>query len=226
MEIATKRAFKNELYDQFARIGKALASAARLEMLELLAQGERAVEDIAAETGLSVANASQHLQVLRHARLVEVRRAGVRSFYRLADASVFRMWQGIREAGEKRLAEIEGVVASYLGNRGGLEPVTARELRQRIQDGQVMVLDVRPPSEYAAGHIRGAVSIPVTELSKRLRELPRDREIVAYCRGPYCVFADDAVSLLRARGYRAHRLAEGYPDWAARGLPVEFGVAA
>ena len=221
MNPADKRAFKDALFDQFAQIAKALASGRRLEILDLLAQGARTVEQAAAETGLSIANASQHLQVLRRARLVQVRREGVYSSYTLADDSVFGLWQAVRRVGESRLAEIERLVTMYVAGRNGLEPVSAAELRKRLQQASVLVLDVRPAEEYAAGHIQGAVSVPVTELKKRLREIPKKREIVAYCRGPYCVFADEAVALLRANGYRARRLEEGYPDWRASGLPVE-----
>jgi DNA-binding transcriptional ArsR family regulator len=221
MQTDEKRAFKNQLYEQFARLGKALASPHRLELLEVLAQCERTVEALAQETGLSVANASQHLQVLRGAHLVEVRREGVSMYYRLADESVFRMWQALRTVGEAQLAEIDRVVQTFLQDRTQLQPMGAHELLKRLSDDQIILLDVRPAAEYEASHLPRARSMPVTELEVRLAELPADREIVAYCRGPYCVFADEAVALLRARGYQARRLAEGLPDWRALGFPIE-----
>jgi rhodanese-related sulfurtransferase/DNA-binding transcriptional ArsR family regulator len=214
------RAFKEQLYAQFARLGKALANPHRLELVDLLAQGERTVEELAREAGLSVANASQHLQTLRGAGLVEVRREGLYAHYRLADERVFRVWQALRELGEARLAELDRVVAHFLGGRDDLEAIDMQELRARLEDDAVIVLDVRPAEEYRAGHIPGARSVPVAELEQVLRDLPPDREIVAYCRGPYCVFSDEAVALLRERGYRARRLTAGLPDWRAAGLPV------
>jgi len=223
METDAKRAFKNRLYEQFARIGKALANSHRLELLDVLAQGERSVEALAYETGMSVANASQHLQVLRAAQLVEVRREGVYSYYRLADERVFSLWQAMRNVGEARIAEIDRLVQTYLHDRSLLQPISAAELLQRLIEGNVILLDVRPAEEYAAGHLPDALSIPVTKLEARLRELPHEKEIVAYCRGPYCVFADEAVALLRTHGYNARRLEQGLPDWRALGLPVEIG---
>src|SRR2546421_3817617 len=190
MDQQKKRDFKNHLYEQFARIGKALSSAHRLELLELLAQGERSVEALAQQTALSMANASQHLQVLRAAQLVEVRREGVYIYYRLADERVFSLWQAMREVGEARIAEIERIVQTYLHERTRLQPISAAELRQRLIEGDVILLDVRPVEEYQAAHLPGALSMPVTDLEARLPELPRGKEIVAYCRGPYCVFAD------------------------------------
>ena len=216
-----KRTFKNHLYEQFARIGKALSSPHRLELLEVLAQCERTVEALAQETGMSVANASQHLQVLRAAHLVEVRREGVSMYYRLADESVFSMWQAMRTVGESQLAEIDRVVHSFLQDRTRLQPMGAQELFRCLSDNQIILLDVRPAEEYTAGHLPQARSIPVAELEARLAELPVDREIVAYCRGPYCVFADEAVALLRAHGYSVHRLEQGVPEWRTLGLPVE-----
>ena len=226
MDTQTKRAFKNVLYEQFARIGKALSSGHRLEMLEVLAQGERSVEALALETGLSVANASQHLQVLRAAQLVEVRRDGVYVYYRLTDERVFRLWQSMREVGEIHLAEIDRVVETYLHDRRSLQPITAEELRQRMSEGTTILLDVRPVDEYQAGHIPQALSMPLAHLGERLPELSPEQDVIAYCRGPYCVFADEAVALLRARGYRARRLEEGLPDWRAAGFPVERGTGA
>jgi rhodanese-related sulfurtransferase len=221
MQTDEKRTFKNQLYEQFARLGKALASPHRLELLDVLAQCERSVEALAQETGMSIANASQHLQVLRAAHLVEVRREGVSMYYRLADEGVFRMWQAMRTVGEAQLAEIDRVVQTFLQDRTRLQPMDAQELLHRLSDDKVIVLDVRPAEEYVAGHLPQARSIPVTELEARLAELPVDKEIVAYCRGPYCVFADEAVALLRARGYHAQRLEQGVPEWRTLGLPVE-----
>jgi rhodanese-related sulfurtransferase len=223
MKQIEKRAFKNQLYEQFARIGKALANPHRLELLDVLAQCERTVEALAEETGLTVANASQHLQVLRAAHLVEARREGVSIYYRLADDSVFTLWQAVRTVGEEQLAEIDRVVESYLHERRHWQPVSAQELLSRMNGEQVVVLDVRPVKEYLAGHLPHARSLPITELEARLSELPTDKEVVAYCRGPYCVFADEAVALLRRRGYRASRLQEGFPDWHLLGFPVEVG---
>ncbi len=220
MDKQQKRIFKDVLYEQFARIGKALSSGHRLELLEVLAQGEHSVETLAQETGMSIANASQHLQVLRSAQLVEVRREGVFQYYRLADEQVFSLWQSMRRVGESRMAEIDRIVQTYLHDRSLLQPISAAELVQRLVEGNILLLDVRPSEEYAAGHLPGSLSIPVAELQSRLVELPQEKEIVAYCRGPYCVFADEAVSLLRAQGYNAHRLEQGLPDWRALGLPV------
>jgi rhodanese-related sulfurtransferase len=221
MDSSTHREFKDRLFEQFARIGKALASPKRLEILDLLAQGERTVEEIARETAMPLANASQHLQVLKGARMVESRREGLYAYYRLADEAVFRTWQAVRALGETRLAEIDRVVETFLEDRDALEAVGAAALMERLSDGNVVVLDVRPEEEYRAGHIPGALSVPVDALEAALQALPKDKEIVAYCRGPYCVFSDEAVTLLRSRGYQARRLAEGLPDWRAKGLPVE-----
>ena len=220
MDRAKKRQFKDDLFEQFARIGKALSSGRRLELVELLAQGERSVEDLAVETSQSVANTSQHLQVLRQAQLVEGRREGNYIRYRLADENVLRLWLAMRDLGQARLAEIGRLVETFLKDRSALEPVTCTELQQRIKNGSAIVIDVRPAEEYAAGHISGSRSIPVTELRARIREVPKKRLVVAYCRGPYCVFADQAVELLRGAGYRAFRLEGGFPDWQTKGMPV------
>jgi rhodanese-related sulfurtransferase len=214
------RAFKTQLYAQFARIGKALASPARLELLDLLAQGERAVEGLAQEAHLSIANASAHLRVLAGARLVAQRREGSRVYYRLADPSVYALWAALRATATARLAELDRLIEMYVADRRTLEPISREELLRRLADGDTIVLDVRPALEYRQGHIAGAQSVPVDELERRLGELDPRHEIVAYCRGPYCVFADEAVSLLRAQGRHATRYAEGYPEWAAAGLPV------
>jgi rhodanese-related sulfurtransferase/DNA-binding MarR family transcriptional regulator len=221
MDTGAHREFKDRLFGQFARVGKALASPKRLEIVDLLAQGERTVEEIARETAMSVASASQHLQVLKAARMVEARREGLYIHYRLADEDVFRTWQAVRALAESRLAELDGVVEAYLQDREELEVVDAAELMERLSDGNVVVLDVRPEEEYRAGHIPGALSVPVDALEAALQTLPRDQEMVAYCRGPYCVFSDEAVAFLRSRGYRARRLRQGLPDWRAAGMPVE-----
>jgi rhodanese-related sulfurtransferase/DNA-binding transcriptional ArsR family regulator len=218
---ARHREFKDHIFEQFARIGKALAHPKRLEILDLLAQAERTVEEIATQTAMPVANASQHLQVLRGARMVEVRREGLYAHYRLADEGVFRAWRAVRDLGEARLAEVDRVVETYLKDRDAMEAVDAAGLMQRLADESVVVLDVRPEEEYRAGHIPGALSVPVESLEAALQVLPKDKEIVAYCRGPYCVFSDEAVELLKSRGYRASRLTEGFPEWRAAGLPVE-----
>jgi rhodanese-related sulfurtransferase len=215
-----KRDFKDRLYAEFAVIGKALASGHRLELLDLLAQGERSVEELAAETALSLANASAHLQVLRRARLVESNRRGTYVFYRLADSAVYDLWRSLRGAGEQRLAEVERLVDTYLADRRHLAPVGADELLRLLEEDAITLIDVRPVIEYRQGHIIRAHSLPVEELERRLLELPRDREVVAYCRGPYCVFADEALRVLERHGYRARRLEEGFPEWRAAGLPT------
>jgi rhodanese-related sulfurtransferase len=221
MKIETKRQFKDELYAQFARIGKALSNPHRLELVELLAQGERTVEDLAAEANLPIANASQHLQVLRAAQLVDVRRDGLYAYYRLGNERVFQVWRALRDLGDLQLAEVNRLVHSFLEDRGPLQSINATELLQHMEAGDVVILDVRPELEYQSGHIPEARSIPIAELETRLGELPRDQEIIAYCRGPYCVFADEAVTFLQKHGYRARRLVEGLPDWQALDLPVE-----
>ena len=215
------RETKTALFDEFARAAKALASGRRIELLDVLANGERTVEALAGEVGLSVANTSQHLQVLRQAGLVATRREGTTVHYRLAAPEVFQLWQALRTLAASRLAGVERLAVAYLGARDELEPVTRQELARRLQDGDnLVVLDVRPAAEYAAGHLPGAVSIPVGELRRRLAELPADREIVAYCRGPYCAFAHEAVAVLREDGFLARRLEDGFPEWRAAGLTV------
>jgi rhodanese-related sulfurtransferase len=221
MDAAAHREFKDRLFEQFARVGKALASPKRLEIVDLLAQGERTVEEISRETAMSVASASQHLQALKAARMVEARREGLYVHYRLADEEVFRTWQAVRALAESRLAELERVLETYLKDRDALEALDATEMMERLSDDSVIVIDVRPEEEYRAGHIPGARSVPVGVLEAALQTLPREREVVAYCRGPYCVFSDEAVAFLRARGYRARRLRQGLPDWRAAGMPVE-----
>lgn len=217
------REFKDRLYVHFARIGKALANPHRLEILELLAQAERSVDSLAAETGLSLANASQHLQALRQAALVDSRRQGLFVYYRLADPSVFDLCAAIRTVAERRLADLERLVEQHFGDRATPQPVRMRELLERLRSDDVIVLDARPAGEYEAGHIAGAISVPIDQLQQRLRHLPKDKEYVAYCRGPYCVYADRAVEMLRVSRRRARRLLEGFPDWRAAGLPIARG---
>lgn len=220
MATTSHRDFKDRLYAQFARIGKALGSPHRIEMLELLSQGERTVDSLATEIGLSSANASQHLQALRRASLVESRKDGLFVYYRLSDASVSDLGIAIRGVAERRLAELEQLVRAHFGDRSSPEPVRMEELLARARSSDVIVLDARPASEYQAGHIAGAISVPIDELQKRLRSLPNDKEYVAYCRGPYCVYADRAVELLLRSRRRARRLIGGLPEWRAAGFPV------
>ena len=220
----THRQFKDRLYGQFARIGKALSSPHRLEILELLAQSERTVDSLATEIGLSLANTSQHLQTLRQAALVDSRKDGLFVYYRLAGAEVSELSTVLRTVAERRLAELERLVREHFGNRQDAEAVPMAELLKRARSKQVVILDTRPASEYVAGHIAGAISVPVDDLHRRLQELSKSKEYVAYCRGPYCVYADRAVELLRANGRRARRLLDGFPEWRAAGLPVTHGV--
>ena len=215
------RDFKNRLYGQFARLGKALASPHRLELLDLLAQSECTVDALAAEIGLSLANASQHLQALRRAGLVESRKQGLFVYYRLADPGVSDLCAAVRTVAERQYAELDRLVRDHFGDRSDPEPVEMQELLKRARTKNVVILDARPAREYAAGHIAGAVSVPIDGLQRRLRELPRSKAYVAYCRGPYCVYADRAVALLRASGRRAQRLVAGFPEWKAAGLPIE-----
>jgi rhodanese-related sulfurtransferase/DNA-binding transcriptional ArsR family regulator len=217
------REFKDRLYGQFARLGKALSNPHRLEILELLAQSERTVESLANELALSVANASQHLQALRRAALVESRKDGLFVHYRLADPEVFDLSKVIRSVAERRLAELDRLVHEQFGHRDDVEAVPMDELLKRARSQQVVILDTRPAREYIAGHIAGALSIPVDDLQQRLKELSKGREYVAYCRGPYCIYADRAVEILLANGRRARRLAEGFPEWRAAGFPVSQG---
>jgi rhodanese-related sulfurtransferase/DNA-binding transcriptional ArsR family regulator len=217
------RQAKDALYEEFARVAKAVASPRRIELLELLAQGERSVEALARAAGLGVTSASSHLQVLRAARLVVTRRAGTRILYRLAGEEVSELVALVRRLARERLAEVQQVVGDYFGARDSLAPIGRAELVQRAARGELLVLDVRPREEYAAGHIPGAVSIPLDELRARVDELPRGLEVVAYCRGPYCVLAPQALELLSARGIRARRLDEGLPEWRLAGLPVAVG---
>jgi rhodanese-related sulfurtransferase/DNA-binding transcriptional ArsR family regulator len=215
------RAFKSDINEQFARIARAIANPHRLEV-DLLAQGERNVEELAKETALSIANTSQHLQALREAHLVATRKEGLRVYYRLSDPAIYQLVQVIREIAERQLAEVERIVNTYLRERTSMEPVTVNELLSRLHEPGLVILDVRPALEYTQGHIAGARSIPIDELESRLNELPREQEIVAYCRGAYCVFADQAVELLTKHSYQARRMQHGYPDWKLADLPIEI----
>ncbi|MCW5979720.1 MAG: ArsR family transcriptional regulator [Bryobacteraceae bacterium] len=217
------RQFKTAIYEELSRIGKAVASPSRLELLDLLCQGPRTVEELAREAGLSVANASQHLRTLRTARLVEADKNGLYVTYRLADQQVCAFFLALRTLAENRLAEIEQIVRQFMEGREPMEPLEKEPLLERVRQGAVTVLDVRPRDEYIAGHIPGAISVPLKKLEQHLADLPTDREIVAYCRGPYCVLAVQAVEALRARGFRAVRLEDGVPDWRRRGFPVASG---
>ncbi len=219
--VSSNRRFKDAIYGQISRVGKALASPRRLELLDLLCQGPRTVEALAQEAGQSLANTSQHLQVLRAARLLEAERAGVFVTYRLADEKVCELCRELRTQAEFRLHEIHAVTRRFIEKHGAMEPVDRDVLASRVNSGEVTLLDVRPSEEFEAGHIPGAESVPLCELEARLAELPHNRDVVAYCRGPYCVLAVQAVELLRARGFTAIRMEEGVPDWRARGLPVE-----
>jgi len=218
-----ERAAKDALFDGFALIGKALGSGRRAELVDVLAQGERSVEELAGEIGQSVANTSQHLQQLLRAGLVRTRRDGTRVFYALASDRVGELWLLLREVAADHVAELNRLAEAYLGDRAALQSISQSELRDRLRAGDVVVLDVRPAPEYAAGHIAGARSLPLADLARRLKDLPMDSEVVAYCRGPYCVYADDAVRLLSRRGYQASRLEDGYPEWSRAGLPIVTG---
>jgi rhodanese-related sulfurtransferase/DNA-binding transcriptional ArsR family regulator len=215
---------KLTLFTQFAAVAKSLAHAHRLEILEQLAQGERSVEVIAERTGLSVANASQHLQQMRRAGIVAARREGKFVFYALADDAVLDLMSGLRRIAERNIAEVERVIRSYFNDRDSMEPVSREELLEKSRAGVVTVLDVRPPDEFALGHLPAAVNIPLRELEARLAELDGAQEIVAYCRGPYCVLSYEAVAALRTEGFKVRRLEDGFPEWRAAGLPVEIGL--
>lgn len=215
------REAKDALFGAFASVAKALGNGRRAEIVDVLAQGERSVEDVAREIGQSVANTSHHLRALADVGMLRTRRSGTHVFYRLASDRVGELWTALRDVAVEHVAEIEVLAADYLGDRDGIESITAAELAARLEKGRVVVLDVRPVDEYAAGHITGARSVPLDELPDLAGVLPRSREIVAYCRGPYCVYADDAVRLLRKRGLRARRLDTGYPEWHRAHLPTE-----
>lgn len=217
----SRRSFKQDLFAQFAQVAKALANGNRLELLEFLAQGERGVDELSRISGLSVANTSQHLQQLRQAGLVTARREGVKVIYRQSGEDVVALLGLLRTVAERHLAEVDRLVAAYLHAKDSFEPIPGGELMERAREGSVLVLDVRPAEEYTAGHLPDALSVPLKDLERRIAELPADREIVAYCRGPFCVLAFDAVARLRKEGLAARRLEYGFPEWKQAGLPVE-----
>jgi rhodanese-related sulfurtransferase/DNA-binding HxlR family transcriptional regulator len=217
------RAAKDALYEGLAEVAKALGSGRRAEIVDVLAQGERSVESIAGELDQSVANTSHHLRALARAGLVSTRREGTRICYSLSSERVAELWAAMRDVASEHVAGFDRLAAAYLGERDGIEVIDRDELAARLRDGTVIVLDVRPPEEYAAGHISGSRSVPIAELRKHLRALPLGSEVVAYCRGPYCVYADDAIRALTRKGYRARRLIDGYPEWKRAGLPVVIG---
>lgn len=214
---------KKRLYEQLARVAKALAQPGRLELLEALGQGQRSVDGLATASGMSVANTSHHLQILRDGGLVTSRRDGLQIIYSLSDPDIPKLMSCMRNVAERQMAEVERIVRENFDSRDGLTPVKREELIKLVRKGEAMVIDVRPETEFAAGHIPGAVNVPLDVLPKRLKTLPKDQEIVAYCRGPYCMFALEAVTALRKKGYRARRLEEGFPEWKAGHLPVEEG---
>jgi rhodanese-related sulfurtransferase/DNA-binding HxlR family transcriptional regulator len=217
----SRQNLKQQIYSQVARIGKVVGHGHRLELLEYLAQGERTVEALTKLTGLSVANTSQHLRVMRQSGLVQARKDGLYVYYSLADDEIVRLLASMRKLAESHLADVDRLVRAYLTVKDELEPIPRRELLERARKGVVTVLDVRPPEEYASGHVPGAVNVPLKELARRLKELPQGQEIVAYCRGPHCVLAFEAVAQLREKGYQARRLEDGFPEWREAGLPVE-----
>jgi rhodanese-related sulfurtransferase len=219
------RAAKNTLFDAFAEVAKALASGRRAEIVDVLAQGERSVDDLATEIEQSVANTSHHLQALTRAGLLTSRREGTRVIYRLASERVSELWAAVRDVAAEHVAGIETLANAYLGDRRDVEAITREELASRLRRRNVVVLDVRPPAEYAAGHIPGARSVPPAEVRRRLRTIPKDSEIVAYCRGPFCVYADDVVRSLRRRGVPARRLEDGFPEWKRAGHDIAVGEA-
>jgi rhodanese-related sulfurtransferase len=222
MKIMADRASKEALFDEFARVAKALSSGRRAEIVDLLANGQRSVESIAHEIESSVANASQHLQILRRAGLVSSRRQGTSIFYRVASPDVVKLWRGLQDVAKDRVAEVDRLARAYTGELNGIELLTKEELVKRLRRrDDLLVLDVRPREEYAAGHVPGAVSIPVAELKRRLKELPKNKEIVAYCRGSFCAFAPEAARYLDRKGFRTRVLEQGLPDWQAAGLPIE-----
>ena len=217
------RAAKDALYDGFAEIAKALASGRRAELIDVLAQGERSVDELAGEIGQSVANTSHHLRAMARAGLLTTRREGTRILYALASERVGELWSALRDVAADHVAGLERLAGAYLGDRDGVEVIDRTELAARLERGELVVLDVRPEAEYRAGHIAGARSVPIAELRRHLRALPKDADVVAYCLGPYCVYADDAVRELSRRGFRARRLIDGFPEWKRAGLPVAAG---
>src|SRR5437588_794257 len=217
------RAAKDSLFDAFGEVAKALASGRRAEIVDLLAQGERSVDEIAEEIGQSMANTSHHVRAMARVGLLSTRRDGTRIYYSLAGERVEALWAALRDVAAEHLAGIERLAEAYLGDRGALEAISRKELASRLRRGDLVVLDVRPEAEFRAGHVAGARSVPVAELRRSLRSLPKDVDVVAYCRGPYCVYADDAVRELIRRGFRARRLVDGFPEWKRAGLPVAVG---
>ena len=218
------RAAKDGLYDGFAEVAKALSSGRRAEIVDVLAQGERSVEEIATEIDQSVANTSHHLRALARAGLVTTRRDGTRIYYALSSQRVAELWLAMRDVAGEHVAGLQRLAAAYLGGREGIEEVDRDELARRLKGGELILLDVRPPAEFAAGHIAGSRSVPVADLRRHLRALPKDVEVVAYCRGPYCAYADEAVRELTKKGFRARRLSDGFPEWRRAGLPVAVGA--
>ena len=218
------RAAKDDLYDGFAEVAKALSSGRRAEIVDVLAQGERSVEEIATEIDQSVANTSHHLRALARAGLVTTRRDGTRIYYALSSERVGELWSAMRDIAGEHVAGLQRLAAAYLGGREGIEEVDRDELARRLKVGELILLDVRPPAEFAAGHIAGSRSVPVADLRRHLRALPKDVEVVAYCRGPYCAYADEAVRELTKKGFRARRLSDGFPEWRRAGLPVAVGA--
>ena len=223
MAVMSDRDAKDALFDAFAEVAKALSSGRRVEIVDVLAQGERSVDAIATEIGQSVANTSHHLQALSRAGVVSTRREGTRVHYGLASDRVGELWRALRDVASEHVGGIDRLATAYLGDRDGVEAISRDELAARLEQRSVVILDVRPEPEFAAGHIVGARSVPPDELRRRLRDLPKNRQIVAYCRGPFCVYADDAVRELRRRGIRARRLEDGFPEWRDAGLPVAVG---
>lgn len=219
-----KREFKDKIYSELAKITKAMSNPHRLEIIELLAQGEFSVEQIATSTNLSVANASQHLQVLKAAQLVDISRQGNFIHYRLANGNVFKAWRALRELGIERIATIERLIKDFRTAKQSLESITIEQLLERLKQKNVTIIDVRPEAEFDTGHIPNALSIPIDQLNKRLKTLPKRSEIIAYCRGPFCVYADEAVAILLKHGYKAKRLEQGFPDWQAEDLPVQISL--
>jgi rhodanese-related sulfurtransferase len=218
------RGAKDALYEGFAGVAKALASGRRAEIVDVLAQGERSVDEIASEIDQSVANTSHHLRAMARAGLLITRRDGTRIFYALASERVGELWSALRDVATAHSLGLERLVDAYLGERDGLDTIDRNELARRIRGGDVVVLDVRPAPEFSSGHIAGATSVPIAELRRHIRALPKDADVVAYCRGPFCVYADDAVRELTKRGFRARRLEDGFPEWRRAGLPVEVGA--
>ena len=217
------RPAKDALFDAFAEVAKAMGSGRRAEIVDVLAQGPRSVEQLAGEIGQSVANTSHHLRMLSASGLLRSTKAGTRVIYRLSGASVLSLWRSLQAVAAEHAAEIDRLARDYLGDREGLEEISRSELQRRLKRGDLVVIDVRPEAEFAAGHVAGARSVPVATLARRLKQIPKSRDVVAYCRGPYCVLADDAVRILRRKGYRARRLQDGFPDWREAGLPVAEG---